>query len=62
MTDDDYLSGRLAADWELPALERARQHERDQALALLAGVLTVDNPVPQPIGVERRMITLPDLK
>jgi hypothetical protein len=46
------LNGRKATGWELPAVERARQHERDQCLTLLAGVLTGDEPrpdVPRPV-------------
>lgn len=55
---DVLLNGREPLDWELAAVERARQHERDQAAEQLAGVLASGRPqVPGPrppadIGVE----------
>jgi hypothetical protein len=39
---DVLLNGRKATDWELAAIERGRQHERDRDRELLAGVLTGD--------------------
>lgn len=44
-----WLGGRLAVEWELPALERARQCERDRDTRVLAGLLTGE-PVPRHDG------------
>lgn len=53
-----WLGRRLAVDFELPAIERARQREHDQARQLLAGLIT-DEPVPhpEPYGPGRRPIS-----
>ena len=47
--DGHVLNGRQLEDWELPALERARQRDLDQAAELLAGVLAAE-PVPRYAG------------
>lgn len=38
------LNGREPLDWELPALEHARQCERDRDLRILTGVLAEEHP------------------
>jgi hypothetical protein len=56
MSGEVYLNGRRPADWELPALERARQHERERDMRVLAGVLTAE---PVPLYAGRTADTLP---
>lgn len=52
-----WLSTRLAVGWELPAVERARQCDRDRDLRVLAGLLT-DEPVPHPEASPRPVMDL----
>ena len=42
MTAPVWLNRRHAAESELPAIERAIEHEREKGLELLAGVLTAE--------------------
>jgi hypothetical protein len=44
------LNGRVPQDWELPAMERARQCERERDERVIAGLLTGETavaPVPE---------------
>ncbi len=50
---DEMLNGRVPLEWELAAVEHARQCERDRDLESLAGVLTEDvapERVPRPVA------------
>ena len=42
-----WLNGRHALEWELPAVERAAECERERDARVLAGVLTAE-VVPRP--------------
>lgn len=50
---DELLNGRTATDWELAAVERARECERTRDLELLKGLLAEyprgESPVPRPV-------------
>jgi hypothetical protein len=60
---DDLLNGREATGWELAAVARARQCERDRDLELLAGLLAEyprsEPPVARPVA--RPVTTLAEL-
>jgi hypothetical protein len=51
---DDLLNGRVAAGFELDAVARARQCERDRDLEQLGGLLAEypreEPPVPRPVS------------
>ncbi|HET9973926.1 MAG TPA: hypothetical protein VFQ68_37235 [Streptosporangiaceae bacterium] len=55
---DVLLNGRVPEPWEVPALERGREHQLAQARATLAGVLAEDRD-PEPGAV--RNLLLPPL-
>lgn len=53
---DVLLNGREPEDWELPALERGREHQLAQARATLAGVLAEDREKPEPGAVKSLLL------
>jgi hypothetical protein len=57
--NDVYLNGRLAADFEIPAIEHARKCERDRNLEQLAGLIAGVRLEPQGVPLPRQA---PELK